>query len=78
MTRPILIIVQGIGDINGVLKHDLYAENADTDSDQEVRIEEALRALLVAGHLHAYNATAAEWQGIGHATGGKVMVDAGE
>ena len=53
MTRPILIIVQGIGDINGVLKHDLYAENADTDSDQEVRIEETLRALLVAGHLHA-------------------------
>lgn len=45
---------------------------------REVRLDEVIRALRTTGHLMGYNATAAAWQGVGHAATGKIMLDAAE
>lgn len=78
MARPILVVVERVGDISGILNHNLYGVNPLGGADAKVYLDPVLNSLLAAGHLHGYDATAGLWVGVGHAATGKVMLDAAE
>ncbi len=74
----LLVVVTRIDEISGQLDHQLYGYVDVRDAHEGWRLHETLKGPLLLEHLHAWNATAEAWQGIGHAAGGKLMVDASE
>lgn len=76
--KPILIVVKSIGTLAGQLTaqvHGLHPRNGDLTPGPA---DPTLLAPLFTLHLRAYDSTAADWRDVGHATGGKLMLDAAE
>lgn len=76
MSKPVLVIVSGIGDIDGALSHQLYGYNDSHDAYEAAWMHETLKGLLLASYWHAYDGT--NWVGVAITSDNKLRLDAAE